>query len=135
MKVLKPFMRNGVRYRRGDDVPADVDKTALASYERLGMIGTASAGSSQLSTQTPKPPTSSRGQGRKAPANTQAAAPANAQSAAPGTTQSLEVPSSKPAGPSEPGGDADGTDGVDAGQKQGEASGDAGDSQGDGAES
>lgn len=39
MKVLKTFVRNGKKYRRGDPLPEDLDKPTFDKYERHGMVG------------------------------------------------------------------------------------------------
>lgn len=39
MKVLKTFVRNGKKYRRGDALPEDLDKPTFDKYERHGMVG------------------------------------------------------------------------------------------------
>lgn len=38
MEVAKSFERNGVRYRPGDPMPADLDKDIIAHYLRHGMV-------------------------------------------------------------------------------------------------
>lgn len=38
MEVAKTFDRNGIRYRPGDALPADLDTTTLAHYQRHGMV-------------------------------------------------------------------------------------------------
>lgn len=38
MEAAKTFDRNGIRYRPGDALPADLDTTTLAHYQRHGMV-------------------------------------------------------------------------------------------------
>lgn len=38
MEVAKTFDRDGKRYRPGDPLPPDLDKTTLAHYQRHGMV-------------------------------------------------------------------------------------------------
>lgn len=38
MEVAKSFERDGKRYRPGDPLPPDLDKTTLAHYQRHGMV-------------------------------------------------------------------------------------------------
>ena len=38
MKVLKPFMRDGVKYRRDDPPPEGIDNITLRHYQRHGMV-------------------------------------------------------------------------------------------------
>ena len=38
MKVIKPFVRDGVRYNRGDAAPSGLDKQAVAHYLQLGLV-------------------------------------------------------------------------------------------------
>jgi len=48
MKVIKPFVRDGVRYNRGDAAPTGLDKQAVAHYLQLGLVeqNASAAGSS-----------------------------------------------------------------------------------------
>jgi len=41
MKVLKPFVRDGQRYKPGDPAPIGLDGPTVAHYKRHGMIGSA----------------------------------------------------------------------------------------------
>lgn len=38
MEVAKPFDRGGIRYKPGDPLPKDLDKTTLDFYKRHGMV-------------------------------------------------------------------------------------------------
>ena len=38
MEGAKTFDRNGIRYRPGDALPAGLDTTTLAHYQRHGMV-------------------------------------------------------------------------------------------------
>ena len=74
MKVLKSFIRQGLRYKPGDDAPSNLDAETMKHYERNGMLGAAPAGkaSKPRTTRTPTP------------ANTQALAPSTSETPAPG---------------------------------------------------
>ena len=53
-EVAKAFDRNGVRYRTGDPLPPDLDKSTLAHYERHGMIRSAERAPAEKKPATPR---------------------------------------------------------------------------------
>lgn len=76
MQILKPFIDGqGRRFGVGDEVPADLDKTAVAHYLANGMIGEP-AGAADAKKPGRKPRAA-------APAETKPAAPAEAAGDAP----------------------------------------------------
>lgn len=89
MQVLKPFLHNGKRYRRGDDAPTDLDKQATEQHKRLGMIGNAPA---QADVGDSKGTRSTR---------RAAASPSQAKPARPASTKPVGPSETKPAGPSD----------------------------------
>ncbi|WP_313570232.1 hypothetical protein [Comamonas terrigena] len=62
-QAAKPFDRDGMRYRPGDDLPEGLDKVAIAHYQRHGMIREAPAPTTTKPAGPAQPPAS--GAGRK----------------------------------------------------------------------
>lgn len=56
MEVLKTFVRQGKRYRPGDDPPPELDAPTVAHYQRHGMLGKPAASAAPASgTRLPTP--------------------------------------------------------------------------------
>lgn len=56
MQVLKTFIRDGQRYRPGDEPPTGLDKVAIAHYQRHGMLGQPPKAPRNPRKTTPPPP-------------------------------------------------------------------------------
>ena len=74
MEAAKTFDRNGIRYRPGDALPADLDTTTLAHYQRHGMVREARTPSPSVKkpaaprkAPTPRPPENKTAAGPVAP--------------------------------------------------------------------
>ena len=81
----KTFDRNGVRYRRGDKLPDDLDKVTVAHYQRNGMI------------QQPKPEETKPA----GPAESKPAVPKKPRAPVPQETKSADAPADPAAAPAD----------------------------------
>lgn len=80
MEVAKSFERDGKRYRPGDPLPPDLDKTTLAHYQRHGMVREAKPSENKPAAPARKAatPKVAKPAGESKPAETKAAADTNA---------------------------------------------------------
>lgn len=80
MEVAKSFERDGKRYRPGDPLPPDLDKTTLAHYQRHGMVREAKPSENKPAAPARKAatPKVAKPAGEPKPAETKAAANTNA---------------------------------------------------------
>ena len=112
MKVLKTFVRDGVKYRRGDPLPKGLDNPTVAKYERHGMVGELNAddvarqeGEGGTTTVIVRNGSARRKQVARVVELTggvgQQAAPTNAQAPGPSNAATPNTPHGEGAGPGE----------------------------------